>query len=283
MHTPRGTLKNLLFLLCATLLILLICQAVIYRKHYPLLIGAYCHEQTSLLHIPSNDNIHNESIIQQCSLVNIDTCQQIADRSLLFRLHNTAGFTSEFNNLIRAFIFAIETRRRFLVDDQLWNYGSFSSFFNISQGHFSPWLPSSSYCLQRKFVHFIEYDGNQTSAPEHLAVSRGIGGGYEELNLKMKSLENHTRILQMKRTVAQYFWNTMNRQTRDFIIDEIKKVNLKNLTFGLHIRRGDKLLSEAQFIRLENYINGVEYFLSTSRPDGKIDSWRKRLSLLSFT
>ena len=260
------SLKRWLYILLQISLICFLYQTIRYSfhkpninydVHYPNLLGVFCN-QSSANH--SINFVDNDLHIRQCSFNNIDACQQISNRSLLFRLDSTAGFTSEFNNLIRAFIYAIHTRRRFLIDDQLWNYGSFSTYFNISQGRFSPWLPSSTYCSQRKFVHFIDYQINQTSIPEHLTIHRDINGGFGELNLKMKSFEqeNYNQLLQIKRLVLKYVWRTMTKETRDFI----EKINMKNITFAIHVRRGDKVKQEATVIPLDYYCQGIEYFIS---------------------
>jgi len=240
----------------------LINHANDYTNYYATLIGAYCFNENIPLGYIENKNVNDELNIQQCSLENIDACQHIYNQTLLFRLHWALGLTSEFNNLIRAFIYAINSRRRFLIDDQYWNYGSFSSFFNISKGHFSPWLPSSSYCLQRKFVHFINYKSNQKYIPEHLTTGRHKNGGFTSLNLKMKSLEENNQTLKIERIVADYFWKTLNSEIRNFIDQYANKIQLNNITYAIHIRRGDKLISEAKLISTEKYINGIEYFMN---------------------
>jgi hypothetical protein len=247
----------------------LIYRANDYANHYPTLIGAYCFNENIPLGYIENKNVNDELNIQQCSLENIDACQHIYNQTLLFRLHWALGLTSEFNNLIRAFIYAINTRRRFLIDDQYWNYGSFSSFFNISKGHFSPWLPSSSYCLQRKFVHFINYKSNQKYIPEHLTTGRNTNGGFSSINLIMKSLEENNQTLKIKRIVADYFWKTLNNEIRNSIDQYANKIQLNSITYAIHIRRGDKLIKEAKLISTEKYINGIEYFMNKYSHNGK--------------
>ena len=174
------------------------------------------------------------------------------------------------NNLIRAFIYAIKTRRRFLIDGQYWNYGSFSSFFNISQGYFSPWLPSSSYCSKRRFVHFINYEAKKNYTPEHLTIGRDVDKGFSSLNLIMRTLEVNNQTLETKRIVCQYLWKRLNNQTRNFINQYANKIRLNDTTYGIHVRRGDKLIEEAKKIPIENYINGIEYFTLQYSQNGNI-------------
>lgn len=260
-------IKIILFIVFISQLSYLIYRNVYYENYYPTLIGKYCLKKNISLNY-TEDAFY----IQQCSFENIDACQNISNQTLLFRLYWTSGFTSELNNLIRGFIYAIHTHRRFYIDDQYWNYGSFQSFFNITQGRFSPWLPSSSYCSQRKFIHFIDYQSNQKYTPEHLTVARDTDGGFTSLNTMMKSIENNSQILNMKRIVVEYLWKKLNDETRNFINHYIDKIQLNNLTYGIHIRQGDKLNVEAKQISIEKYLHGIEYFRNKYSLNGKFSS-----------
>ena len=248
----------------------MVYRTVNYANHYPSLIGAYCFIGKSPVGYIENKHINDTLNIAKCSLKNIDACQQIHNQTLLFRLQWSAGFTSELNNLIRAFVYAIKTRRKFLIDDQYWNYGLFSSFFNVSQGHFSPWLPSSPYCIQRKFVHFIHYKSDNKSLPEHFTVARDMGGGFSSLNLIMKPYEENNQTLEVKRIVTRYLWRTLNNETRDFIQQYLDKIQLDNITCAIHIRRGDKSREITNEPSIAEYINGIEHFTKKHSGNGKI-------------
>ena len=247
----------------------LISQFIKNIENYSTLTGAYCFTGKDPLGYIENEYTNDSINIQQCSLENIDACQRIVNQTLLFQLGSAAGFTSEINNLIRAFIYSINTRRKFLIDDQYWNYGLFSSFFNISQGHFSPWLPLSSYCLQRQFVHVNHYKSDNKYIPEHFTVGRDSDGGFTSLNLIMKPLEENTQMLKVKRIVIQYLWKTLSNETRDFIHLYLNKIQSDSIIYAIHIRRGDKLISEAKPIPLEKYIDGIEYFMKKHSQNGK--------------
>jgi hypothetical protein len=247
----------------------LVYRTIHYVNYYSTLISASSFHGNASLDSIENRNLNDELNIQQCSLENIDACQHINNRTLLFRLHWRAGFTSELNNLLRAFIYAIKTRRRFLVDDKFWNYGSFSSFFNISKGHFSPCLPSFSTCIHRKSVDFINYKPDNKSLPEHLAIGRDTRFGFEPLNFLMKPFEKNNQTLFIKRIVADYLWKTLNNETRNFIDQYLNKIQVNTITYGVHIRRGDKLVMEAKQISMEKYINGIEYLMNKHSENGK--------------
>ena len=254
-------------------------RAIDYVNHYPVLIGAYCFRGNPPLGYTETSAINDEINIYRCSLENIDACQEISNQTVLFRLNWHAGLASELNNLIRAFIYGIHTRRRFLIDDRYWNYGSLAGFFNISQGHFSPWLPVSSYCSERQFTHLINYPMDKKFVPKHLAVGRDVNRAFPTLDLIMEPLERGLdQSLKMRRIVAQYFWKTLNTETRDFMNQYMRTIFAENITFGMHIRRGDKLKEEAKVIPMKEYITGVEYFIKK----GKI-SFGKLILLCFFS
>jgi len=42
----------------------------------------------------------------------------------------------------------------------------------------------------------------------------------------------------------------------------LNNIQINNITYAIHIRRGDKLIKEAKLISTEKYINGIEYFMN---------------------
>ncbi|UJR37087.1 hypothetical protein I4U23_029791 [Adineta vaga] len=239
----------------------IVYQPVLHKIHYPTLIGSYCFDPPSSSDYKQNQYINDSFYIQLCSFTNIYACQHIQNQTFLFRLNWYAGFTSELNNLVRAFTYAIHTRRKFMVDDQVWNYGSFAAIFNVSQAHFSPWLPSSPYCSQRQFIHLLNYQENNTKqTPAHLTTARGPNGGYTHLSLQMRSLESDSQIIATRRLVVDYLWKTLTNETRHFIDQHLNEIELDTIIYGMHIRRGDKV-TEVKSSSTSDYIAGVESFM----------------------
>jgi hypothetical protein len=241
-----------------------------YVYRYASLTSVYCstrHVSAGYLEAErSNDRVN----IQQCSLTHIDACQRITSQTLLFRLDGYSGFASELNNLLRTFVYAIHQRRKLLIDDQSWNYGSFSTYFNVSRGRFSPWLPSSPACAQRRFVHAIQSLWSYRSkAPDHLMINRDINGGFSTLNSIVKNFENSEHVLQTRRIVTRYVWSTMNEQTRDYIHRQLQSIQIQNIDYGLHIRRGDKLNNEARYVFTEKYVEQIELLMRGQHKNGK--------------
>jgi hypothetical protein len=192
-----------------------------------------------------------------CSLANIDACQHIVDRTVIFQLADSAGFASEINNLIRTFLYAIRTRRKFIIDDRKWNYGSFTSLFNISHEYDTSW--HLSMLRQCQIRTLSKHDRNQSN---HVTITRDRNGGFSTLNLLMTSYENTDRILEIKRHVAHYLWQTMNNRTRRLIEQYINEISLNTIDYAMHIRRGDKLRQESNKTSIEQYIHAVEQLMN---------------------
>ena len=262
-------------IVCHSLVLFVLLPVIVHLRinyvyRYSTLTNAYCSTRHLAYGYPNVEGGHDRVHIQQCSLINIDACQRITNRTLLFRLDGTSGFASELNNLLRTFVYAIHERRKLLIDDHSWNYGSFSTYFNVSQGRFSPWLPSSPACAQRQFVHVIQslwFDRSTT--PDHLMINRDMNGGFSTLNSIMKNFDSSEHVLQTRRIVTRYVWSTMNEQTRGYIDRRLQSIQIQNIDYGLHIRRGDKLNSEAGFVPTEKYVEQVERLMRGQHENGK--------------
>jgi hypothetical protein len=201
-----------------------------------------------------------------CSFQNIDACQYIEDRSLLFKLSNDAGFASEINNLLNAFAYAVATSRHLLIDGKEWNYGEFDTYFDVDKGHFSPLLPNSFHCKSRKFVYLKQ----NTIFEHHLRTGRDLKGRFYPLNTvfinlkKMLDRQNLTPLgtIEMKRYVAHYLWATISKSTELAMKNFIKDASLPaNITFAVHVRQGDKIV-EAHTSPLLAYIHVIEKLAS---------------------
>jgi hypothetical protein len=230
-------------------------------------VGAYCYSSANIDLIYDRNKIFptlNSNKI--CSFQDIDACQHIVNRSLLFELSHEAGFASEINNLLNAFAYSVATRRRLFIDGKGWNYGQFETYFDVNKGHFSPLLPHSFYCQSRKFVYLKE----TTVSESHLRTSRDVGGYFHALNNvlinfeKMRDKQNLTRLgtIEIKRYVAQYLWATISRRTEGTMKKLMKDASLpNNITFAIHVRQGDKV-KEAHSLPLLAYIHGIEKLAS---------------------
>ena len=240
-------------------------REIIFFIHTRTLLGAYCLSNSSFIDKKEETFVKGANE-QKCSFENINACQYIEDRSLLFQFSFSAGFASEMNNLFNAFVYAVATNRRLLIDGKEWNYGQFDDYFHLDKGHFSPVLPSSSYCKSRQFVYLKE----STVWEAHLRTSRDPRGTFDPLNAvflnleKAREKENLTRLgtVEVKRHVAHYFWKTISSRTKQMIKQLKKNASLpREITFAIHIRQGDKI-REARPVRLPSYIDAIDKLVS---------------------
>ena len=196
--------------------------------------------------------------ISSCSIDNIDACQRIENQTILFRCSDNAGFASELNNLFRAFLYAIKNKRRFLIDDQLWNYGKISFYFNTSKGNFfHSFISTTDSSLENQMVSL-----DNRSHVTHLVITRDKDHSFSTLNSLMNPYEtNVTEIISFKRKIARFFWNLRTERTKFLTEKLLNNLRIENIHYAMHIRRGDKIGNEAAPIPLIRYINAVEQLM----------------------
>ena len=234
-------------------------------KEIPTLVGLYCHSSSSAILVQDRvKTTLSQNDRNHCSFENIDECQSISNRSILFQLSYRSGFASEMNNLLNAFDYAIATRRRFLIDKTTWNYGDFENYFDMNISSFTPVLANTSFCRSRRFVYLQE----ATAHEPHVYIARDSEGTFNALTAEVKRLEHQRekqnltslklQTIEIKRYVAHYLWKMINNTTKIMMKQLMKAANLpKNITFALHIRQGDKI-REAPTIPLSTYISAIE-------------------------
>ena len=184
------------------------------------------------------------AVRHNCSFDHIDVCQAGGpgtNGTFLYIIWGGAGFGSELNQLLLAFAYSVASRRQFLIDSRLWNYGNLSDYFQLSPISFNR---SMNYT-------FLVEDSRKNDQIQYLKTTR--------IGLQVQRFWRITRHLQnidSKRRVTHYFWQTMSNETRLFV-ETCRLGNLSNY-IGVHVRRGDKLASEARAISLLNYIDRIE-------------------------
>ncbi|CAF3265322.1 unnamed protein product [Rotaria socialis] len=185
-----------------------------------------------------------------CSFDNIVACQssKIRHRTFLYIIWGGAGFGSEINQLLLAFAYSISTKRHFLIDSQQWNYGNFNHYFNIS---------STNYYFQSNRQFLVE-NNTLNNEIDHLKTTR-IGTQVRKFWLATRQVQS----FEVKRKVAQFLWKSISKETLNFI----ENCQIKNFTnyIGIHIRKGDKLKSEAPSVSLEQHIKSIENIFNKTK------------------
>lgn len=234
---------------------------LIFVDHREKLTGVYCH---SSIPISRPDT-------RRCSFEQIDACQRIDNRSLLYIIQSELGFVSELNNLLNAFAYSIFTQRRFLVDGEQWNYGAFHLYFDIEATGLSP-LVSMEICLNRTFVSLAK-DHSLNERVDHLMVSRQGTASFRTLNALGRTFRevhrNDYLSVERKRQVGQYLWQHLSTRARQAIQshkEQLVQFNLSSNSFdAMHIRRGDKLRHESpRLLTTADYADAIDS-ISTNR------------------
>lgn len=175
-----------------------------------------------------------------CSFDDISACQH-SNRTFLFIVWGGAGFCSELNQILLAFAYSVASRRRFAVNSHSWNYGRFDDYFH---------LPSSNNYSRLNFT-FLVQNHRQNDLVDHIKTTR-VGAQVREFWYATR----HVQSIPIKRRVAHHLWQSMTNETLQFIaINRIQ--NLSNY-IGIHVRKGDKLKSEARLTPLNRYITTIE-------------------------
>jgi hypothetical protein len=234
---------------------------------YPLT-GAYCgYINSTKISDTTDDNI------DLCSFDRIDACQLIKNRSLLYLITSTSGLMSELNNILNAFVYSIATKRRFLIDGQNWNYGVFENYFDINPSGFTPYMfanNESNECIERTFIPMRRnnYQNNQNN---HLLISRDGGGFFYLLVDVVKDYDrnvfNGLLSVQRKRQATQFLWKYLYKHVIQTNIDDFRKrhpeFNEVSPFYGVHIRRGDKMLYESSSrLEIADYVKGIENLIA---------------------
>ena len=100
-----------------------------------------------LVHICPEDSMMRREDFTSCSLVHVEACRRICDRSLTYAFGNLGGFGSEFNWLLLSYLYSILSQRRLIIDSSGWNFGDYQVRYIIFMSNFLLSLSFKSHCL----------------------------------------------------------------------------------------------------------------------------------------
>ncbi|CAF1021176.1 unnamed protein product [Adineta steineri] len=210
-----------------------------------------------------------------CSFNDITSCQTISNRSFLWVMYSYSGFTSELNNMLNGFAYSIATQRRFLVVDTLWNYGSFENYFDTYRSGLSPYSTFDVSCSRRTFT-MLDKSHTRNEQTDHIMLSRDENGLFILLNSVTENFHKNIApiiSIQHKRRVAHFLWRYLSNDTQDFVQMAINKsdIDVDVPFYALHIRRGDKLMTESpRNLSIDDYIKGIDHLQKQAKlHDGK--------------
>ena len=218
-------------------------------------IGIACFSLSTLIVILSKDPTHPQISFRSvprpahnCSFDQIAACLSSGpgtNGTLLYIMWDKAGFGSELNQLSLAFAYSIRSKRQFFIDTRHWNYGNFSDYFHLGADGFDH---SLNYTM-------IIADDRRNRLVQHLKTTRS-----EPQIYTFWAATREVQTLDLKRRVAHFLWQRMTAETSSFV----EKCRLRNLSnhIAVHVRRGDKIGSEAREVSVRKYIDRMEAVLA---------------------
>ena len=182
----------------------------------------------------------NAGIDSYNSIATLQADSDLNHRKFLYICGGGGGFGSEINQLLLGFAYSVVSGRQFLIDTEQWNYGQFRDFFTFPEG-FNRSLPYQTMVLNDSVNQPIQY-----------LKSNHVG---RQL-VVFQEATRHVHAIKAKRPVAHYFWRLLTNETAAFM----ERCRVKNLSdyIGVHVRRGDKSISEAKNVPVMNYIQKIE-------------------------
>ena len=188
------------------------------------------------------------------------------DKRLVFSLTNR-GFASEVNNMALVILYCLDHKIQFCLNDNSWNSGKWTDYFLEFCMSYKSWLilpdfvfSSSKTTKIKKYIFKLLY-------PKTIFLDKNLWNhirseSFFEKEFLIPQLQIQGDIFSTKREIIKMLFN-YNQNTKDFL--NIHRISLQDFA-AIHIRRGDKLINEAQKFEVEDYIQiHVEKKLQTNK------------------
>ena len=189
----------------------------------------------------------NKTIVSDDRIATLQADSDLNHRKFLYICGGGGGFGSEINQLLLGFAYSVASGRQFLIDTAQWNYGQFRDFSSFPES-FNRSLPYQTMVINDDINKPIKYLKSDHVGPQ-LYV-------FQEATRQVHTIE-------AKRPVAHYFWRLITAETSAFI-EQCRIKNLSNY-IAIHVRRGDKSLTEAHNIPLTDYIQKIQQTIPGNR------------------
>lgn len=192
-------------------------------------------------------------------------------KQLLCKLEKGCGFGCQLHHIVYCFIVAYSTQRMLVLDYKHWVYG------DIWQEIF---LPLSDSKTLLKNVSIDQWPGNQDSQIIHLPpVDYVYPKPYFLPQIIPDDLAERLTVLHGDPIVwwigqiVKYLLRP-RKSTINLLNDYAKKLKFQKPIVGVHIRRTDKLISEAKLHTLDEYMVHVENYYKQKELSGEVNQKR---------
>ena len=179
---------------------------------------------------------------------------------LIFPLTNR-GYASEINNLLLAIMYALINKRQLVLYDKKWNAGRWNDFFVPFCNFWKPWLPMPNFIFSSKnrrdelykyFHNYLHRDYKVTDSElwKEIREKKWMDGYF-----KLDALNLCGNEMKVLNRIEKYLF-IYNDTTQKIISRFTSKIEFSEYA-AIHVRRGDKLIREANSFHIKEYVNRI--------------------------
>ncbi|KAK4887850.1 hypothetical protein RN001_004121, partial [Aquatica leii] len=182
-------------------------------------------------------------------------------KKLVCTISYYCGFGCQIHHLIHSMILAYGLERTLILESTGWQY------------HESGWdelfMPLSNTCTTTNNETTVDWPGSTNDKIIRLLPHTEISPRSEYLPLAVpEDLANRLKTIHGNPVVwwvgqiLKYIWKPQPATTT-YINNQMEKLNIKHPYVGVHVRRTDKLISEAKYIPIEKYMDVVDDYYNS--------------------
>ncbi|XP_054159027.1 alpha-(1,6)-fucosyltransferase-like [Oppia nitens] len=187
-------------------------------------------------------------------------------KKLICQLNKGCGFGCQIHHLVYCMIVAMATKRTLIMNSQNWRYAQSKSKGSSNKGWDSVFLPLSQTCLDDSGSSRISWSSSSDldiyqvvdlpiidsmrSRPDYLPLSIP-----EELTQSLVQLHGAPIVWFIGQIVS--FLMRPSQEMSDYIKKQKERFNFRGPIVGVHVRRTDKIGTEAAFHPLAEYMKFV--------------------------
>ncbi|KAI0987417.1 hypothetical protein GJ496_009963 [Pomphorhynchus laevis] len=191
------------------------------------------------------------------------------------KINITCGFGCQMHHVLYCATFAYNTQRRLILDTNKWSYGNKEAFSQIFKD-----LPKPATESIKKSIPFRPWSGNLSNPAIELGLFKDLSPRPDFIPLAIPNhLSKSTMILSLHGNPFTLYAGHLIRSVlsiqpefQQIVDDTQNRFNFSSPVVGIHVRRTDKIGTEARFYHLEKYMAHVEEFF-------KIEEFRQKQKL----
>ena len=179
------------------------------------------------------------------------------NNKLIYQLTDR-GLGSELNNLLLTALYCLVNKKQLVINDSNWKSGSFENYFEPFCNNFQTFVKIPNYIFsdggKKRFIykklHNLLY-------PKYQLMDSSVWKKIHDPLLQAMDLDipnldfagtSFNLLFLLEKSLLQY-----NSKTKAYISERLAEQNWSAYS-GLHVRRGDKLIREASFFHIKDYL-----------------------------